>query len=123
MRPPGPNNTRPTIRTLNLESGMPLVRNAISHLDRELAPAKQNHCSVLKLIHGYGSSGVGGDIRIAVQKRLRELQDEGQIRACIFGEDWSTSDSQTWALLKTQPELKKDPDLGRSNRGITVVLL
>jgi hypothetical protein len=123
MRPPGPNNTRPTIRTLDLESGMPLVRDALAHLDRELAAAKQHHCTVLKLIHGYGSSGVGGDIRIAVQKRLRELQDEGQIRACIFGEDWSTSDSQTWALLKTQPELKKDPDLGRSNRGITVVLL
>jgi hypothetical protein len=32
---------------------------------------------MLKLIHG--------DIRIAVQKRLRALDDQGAIRGCIFG--------------------------------------
>ncbi len=42
---------------------------------------------MLKLIHGYGSTGVGGDIRIAVQKRLRELADNGQIRSLhLWGE-------------------------------------
>ena len=111
------------IRTVNLESGMPLVHDALTRLDRELAAAKQQSHRILKLIHGYGSSGVGGDIRIAVQKPLRELQEERKIRACIFGEDWSTSDSQTWELLKAQPELKADPDLGRVNRGMTIVLL
>lgn len=111
------------IRTINLERGMPLVQEALAQLDRELAIARQTHCFALKLIHGYGSSGVGGDLRIAVQKRLWELQKDGAIRARIFGEDWSTSDPQTWELLKLHPQLKRDPDLGRSNRGITVVLL
>jgi hypothetical protein len=111
------------IKIINLESGMPVVRDALARLERELAVARQDGVDVLKLIHGYGSSGAGGDIRIAVQKRLRECEQEGRIRACIFGEDWSTTDSQTWALLKTSPELKRDPDLGRANRGITVVLL
>jgi hypothetical protein len=111
------------IRTIDLERGMPLAREALAQLERELAIARQTHCFALKFIHGYGSSGVGGDLRIAVQKRLRELQNDGAIRACIFGEDWSTSDTQTWELLKLHPELKRDPDLGRSNRGITVVLL
>jgi len=111
------------IRTVDLESGKPLVRDALSGLNRELAAAKQQRCTILKVIHGYGSSGVGGDIRIAIQKRLRELQQQDQIRACIFGEDWSRSDSRTWELLKTRPELKRDADLGRANRGITMVLL
>lgn len=101
---------------------MPLVHEALSRLENELAAARRQH-SVLKLIHGYGSSGVGGDLRIAVQKRLRELQDDGQIRACIFGEDWTISDARAWELLKLHPELKRDSDLGRANRGITIVWL
>ncbi len=102
---------------------MPLVREALTRLDRELALARQQRCLLVKLIHGYGSSGVGGDIRIAIQKRLRELQDQGSLRACIFGEDWSASDMQTWTLLKGQPALKTDSDLGKRNLGITIVML
>jgi hypothetical protein len=78
---------------------------------------------ILKLIHGYGSTGAGGDIRIAVQKRLRELAEGGQIRSCIFGENWSKSDDEAWRLLQSHPDLKGDPDLGRRNRGITIVIL
>lgn len=112
-----------SIRTINLEGGMPLVREALEQLERELTRARQQHCGVFKIIHGYGSSGVGGEIRIAVQKRLRELLESGAIRGCIFGEDWSTADAQTWALLKSQPALKSDADLGRRNPGITIVVL
>ena len=75
------------------------------------------------MVHGYGSTGEGGDIRIAVQKRLLELTQNGQIRGCIFGENWSKSDDMAWKLLQSQPELKNDSDLGRCNRGITIVLL
>jgi len=75
------------------------------------------------VIHGYGSTGAGGDIRIAVQRRLQEHVEAGQIRACIFGEDWAKSNDQTWRLLQAQPELKSDPDLGKGNQGITIILL
>jgi len=102
---------------------MPLVPQALAALERELNSARQNGRTILKLIHGYGSSGVGGDIRIAVQKRLHELEHDHAIRGCIFGEDWAASDVRTWALLKSHPALKQDHDLGRCNRGITIVLL
>jgi hypothetical protein len=59
----------PPIRIVNLEEGMPLVHEALTKLERELALARQQRYSLMKLIHGYGSSGAGGDIRIAVQKR------------------------------------------------------
>lgn len=119
----GTSRRPPPIRIVNLEAGMPLVREALARLDRELALARQQRHTVVKLIHGYGSSGAGGEIRIAVQKRLRELQDQGAIQACIFGEDWSASDAHTWALLKSRPALKTDADLGKKNLGITIVLL
>ena len=102
---------------------MPSVSEALQRLDTELALARQQKQLVLKIIHGYGSRGVGGDIRIAVQKRLREMLEARQIRGCIFGEEWSKSRDEVWELLQARPELKSDPDLGRCNRGITIVLL
>jgi hypothetical protein len=111
------------IKIVNLKSDMPLVRDALQRLDRELSVAQKEKTTLMKLIHGYGSTGAGGDIRIAVQKRLLEMMQDGQIRACIFGENWSKSDDVAWKLLQSDPELKRDSDLGRRNRGITIVLL
>ena len=108
---------------MNLKPDLPSVHDALQRLNRELALARQEGILLMKIIHGYGSTGAGGDIRIAVQKHLRELADSGQIRGCIFGESWSKSDETTWRLLQTNPELKSDPDLGRRNQGITIVLL
>ena len=102
---------------------MPLVHQALQQLDRELAAARKQKQTLLKLIHGYGSSGAGGEIRIAVQKHLVEMASRGEIRGCIFGENWAKSDEQAWALIKLRSELKQDPDLGKRNRGITIVAL
>ena len=111
------------IKTVNLKFDMPEVGEALQRLERELGLARREKAALLKVIHGYGSSGTGGDIRIAVQKRLHEMAETGQIRGCIFGENWSKSDETTWRLLQAHAELKSDPDLGRRNQGITVVLL
>jgi hypothetical protein len=111
------------MKTANLKSDMPQVPEALQRLDRELALARNEKAKLLKLIHGYGSTGAGGDIRIAVQKRLLEMTQNGQIRGCIYGENWSTSDEGAWKLLQSHAELKSDADLGRRNRGITIVLL
>lgn len=102
---------------------MPSVHEALHRLDRDLALAHEERISLLKVIHGYGSTGAGGDIRIAVQKRLHQLAESGQIRGCIFGENWGKSDDATWRLLQARPDLKGDPDLGRRNQGITVILV
>jgi hypothetical protein len=102
---------------------MPSVQEALQRLEREIAVARRQKHSLLKVVHGYGSTGAGGDIRIAVQRRLHELAEGDQIRGCIFGENWSKSDEVTWRVLQTQSDLKSDLDLGRRNQGITVVLL
>ncbi|HMK31327.1 MAG TPA: hypothetical protein VK473_16710 [Terriglobales bacterium] len=113
----------PIMKTVNIELGMPSISEALVKMDRELAVARRQGYSLVKLIHGYGSSGAGGDIRIAAQSKLRELADQDKIRACIFGEDWSVSDRQTWTLLGKHPQLKQDSDLERRNKGITVVVV
>ncbi len=102
---------------------MPPVQEALQRLGRELALARQQGEALLKIVHGYGSTGSGGEIRIAVQKRLVQMEQNKEIRACIFGEHWAKSDERAWALLKARPDLKRDGHLGRKNLGITIVLL
>jgi hypothetical protein len=111
------------LKTVNLEEGFPSVEQARTRLRAELVSAQAARLKLLKLIHGYGSSGVGGDLRIALQATLRQMAAAHQIEDCIYGENWRIGDQRSWALLKRIPELKNDPDLGRSNRGITIIVL
>ena len=112
-----------TVKTVNIKDGFPDVEQARTRLHSEIEIAQRQGLRVLKIIHGYGSHGVGGELRIALQSTLRRLAHSGQIKDCIYGENWRQSDERSWELLKRTPELKNDPDLGRNNRGITIVLL
>jgi hypothetical protein len=112
-----------TIKSVMLKEGMPSVEQARTRLQSEIRTAQQGGVKVLKVIHGYGSSGVGGDLRIALQATLRQMAGTGEIRDCIYGEKWRTSDERSWELLKQMPELKADSDLGKGNKGITLVVL
>ena len=112
-----------SVHIANLEDGMPTVPQALARLAAELRAAQHQNIKLLKIIHGYGSSGAGGDLRIAIQATLRQMADCGNIRACIFGENWRRGDEEAWDLVKRFPSLKNDQDFGRGNRGITLVVL
>ena len=111
------------IKTVILKEGMPSVEQARARLHGEIQAAQQSGIKVLKAVHGYGSTGVGGDLRIALQATLRQMVTKREIRDCIYGENWRTSNERTWELLKRLPELKSDSDLGKGNKGITIILL
>jgi hypothetical protein len=111
------------LKTVNLEEGMPSIPQARARMASELQSARHSAISVLKIIHGYGSSGVGGELRIALQSTLRQMAQRGEIRACIYGENWRESDESAWELVKRIPTLKADRDFGKGNRGITIVVL
>src|SRR5215469_5408843 len=102
----------PTVKAVNLEDGCPTVAQASARLKSELEIARQSRLPVLKIIHGYGSSGVGGDLRIALQSMLRQMEARGEIRGCIYGEHWRKSDQRAWELVKRYPQLKDDRDFG-----------
>lgn len=111
------------IKIVNLEEDRPTVNRMRLRLDRALALARSEGTSILKLIHGYGSSGVGGALRLAVHSSLLRYRDSGLIRDFIDGEDFRVSNETTWGLLKRVPEMKQDRDLGRANMGITIVIM
>ncbi|MBZ5645976.1 MAG: hypothetical protein LAN37_01995 [Acidobacteriia bacterium] len=111
------------MKLVNLEDGMPTVERAQLLLEHELRTSREQGYKAVKIIHGYGSSGVGGGLRTGLQATLRCAAQNGDIAAVIYGEDWRVSDETTWEMLKRYPEWKKDPDLGRGNKGISIVFL
>jgi hypothetical protein len=108
---------------INLEEGRPTVNVGLLRLDHALAEAHADRVPLLKLIHGYGSSGVGGDLREQVWKALDILQRSGRIAAFIPGEDFRESNAASWELVKRNKAIRNDRDFGRGNRGITIVVL
>lgn len=111
------------IKIVNLEDGMPKVEQARLRMHHELQTARKQGYAAVKLIHGYGSSGVGGALRIELQKELERQAKSASIQCFIAGENWRISDEVTWELLKRFPEWKQDSDLGKNNKGISIVQL
>jgi len=110
-------------KIVNLEEGMPTVREALLRLERALSLARSERVGLVKLIHGYGSKGVGGRLREEVQSELMRLKRNGQIRDYIPGEDFRASNAESWALVQKHRPLRDDHDFNRGNRGITLVVL
>ena len=108
---------------IHIEYGMPTVDVAMPLLNERLRSLKKSGVKAVKIIHGYGSTGKGGRLRKATQTLLDELKKSGSIKEFIGGEQWSKFEVRTLALIDRMPQLYKDQDLERSNRGITVVFL
>jgi len=111
------------LRIINLESGLPTGDEAVKRLSEAIEAAKRDGVRALKVIHGYGSSGVGGVLRQRVQKSLANRRNQGKIRACVFGENWNSFEKVARDVLDQCPALRRDADLNRNNVGITIVLL
>ena len=108
---------------INIEYGMPTLDVAMPLLTERLRALKKTGVKAVKIIHGYGSSGKGGRLRKATLNLLEELKTSGSIKEFIGGEQWSKFELRTLTLIDRMPQLYRDQDLERSNRGITVVFL
>ncbi len=110
-------------RQINLERGRPLVQQALDRLESELATSRGLGCKVLTLIHGYGSSGIGGAIKVAVHRQLHFLEHQGRIKNIIPGERFEGRSGRGRQQLRPFPFLAGHRDLNRANPGITLVIL
>lgn len=108
-------------RVVNLEQGMPIVRDALQRLASELETASRTGCKALVLIHGYGSSGKGGAIKDAVRKQLQFCMDQKTLRQVLPGEECGKRSGQARQLMKRFPLL--DEFVQRPNPGITLVII
>lgn len=100
---------------------MPSVADALSALDLRLQTCRASGVRILRVVHGWGSTGHGGAIAVAVRNQLRGLQSRGRIRSFIAGEDYSEFTDAGRAILERHPSLRAGFATDRLNRGITLV--
>jgi len=111
----------PAIQVFNVKSDMPSLDEARRRVIAEMRRAKQAGVRVLKIIHGYGSSGVGGTLNIGLRKSFKLRKKEAAIRDYVPGEEFNVFNRTVLAMLEEVPELKGDADLSMANEGMTVV--
>jgi len=110
-------------RTFNVEAGLPSLDEARRLVIAEIKRAKGDRLRVLKVIHGYGSSGKGGALCIGLRKSFGLRKKDGVIKDFVAGEDFNIFNETVLALLEAVPELRGDPDLGAINEGVTILWL
>ncbi|MCI0535812.1 MAG: Smr/MutS family protein [Verrucomicrobiales bacterium] len=109
------------MRVINLEAGHPDLDTARRRLLAEIDDARKQGVPVLKVIHGWGSSGVGGALCVGIRKSLRLRVKEGKALTIITGERFSSDTNEGRDLLERHPRLRNDRDFNRANPGITLV--
>ena len=106
-----------------MEAGLPTLDEARRLGIDEIRRAKGAGADVLKVIHGYGSSGKGGALCVGLRKSFGLRKKEGVIRDFVAGEDFTIFNDTVLAMLEAVPGLRGDPDLGVTNEGVTILWL
>ncbi|MBQ9792778.1 MAG: hypothetical protein IJW32_03445 [Clostridia bacterium] len=100
------------------------VDEALSKVEMELETlAISKETKVLKVIHGYGSRGVGGKIKKELNILLKRYLKQGKILDYIQNEMFTTQNAKYQHFTKLYPELILDSDLQNQNPGITLIFL
>lgn len=108
------------VKEINLEYGNPTVDVAVRNMVNQLGTCKGQGYKAVILIHGYGSSGVGGGIKVGVRIKLREAALSGIVRTFCGGEQWYERKQELLNICQPLTEYSRKIE---GNQGVTVVLL
>lgn len=108
------------VREINLEYGSPTVDAAVRNMVNQLVTCKGQGCRAVILVHGYGSSGIGGGIKTAVRNKLREPSMSGIVRTFCGGERWFEKKKELVDACRPLSDYQRRID---GNPGVTVVIL
>lgn len=107
----------------NIEKYMPTVYQAEMLVKNHIEMYRKKGIKVFKIIHGYGSTGKGGALRIGIRKYLEQLKRANIISDYVPGEDWSAFSETTRKVLDLDDTYRKDCDLGKMNQGVTIIVI
>lgn len=96
---------------------------ARAQLLNEIDACKLGGFKVLKVIHGYGSHGVGGAIKKELMVELNKLKKQKQILDYIPCEKWTQANPIRKTAIELSSELLNDSDLMYLNPGVTIILI
>lgn len=108
---------------VNIKENSPTVEEAMANFLIALENAKMQNVKVMKVIHGYGSNGVGGAILRNLKTLLPSLRRKKQIKDYFSGATFSIANEKVYNLILKVPDLALDEDLSHQNIGVTFVVL
>lgn len=112
------------IYVLNVENSKLTVSEALAQIEAEVDALKLlNAPCVLKIIHGYGSSGNGGEIKKSLPQFLHTLKSRAKICDYTANSKFSPLSAKYKKYTKIFPALVLDSDLKNLNPGITLVFI
>lgn len=109
-------------KSYNAKEGSPTVELALANIEIEIERCQKEGVKVLKIIHGYGSHGTGGEIKRNLSRWLVLKKKQGFIKDFVKGEEWPTS-QKAEKIKQYCPEVLGDMELYFINPGLTVVVL
>lgn len=108
------------MKTYNIKENMPSFELALNRVNVIIKYEKDK---AIKLIHGYGSHGVGGKIKEALHQYLEQLVNKKKIKAYIPGEAFGYLLGFDQVIKTYQNFLQTDSDYKKANEGITYIIL
>ena len=108
---------------VNIKENSPTVEEAIANFLIALENAQMQNIKVLKVIHGYGSHGVGGAILKNLKTLLPALKRKKQIKDYFSGATFNLANQKVFDLITKVPDLALDEDLSTQNIGVTFIVL
>jgi dsDNA-specific endonuclease/ATPase MutS2 len=108
----------------DLELGAPLVEEAIAKFEKYLEVASNAGFKTMLVIHGYGSSGKGGEIRKTLRDNLEHNFYSDRVIDYYLGENLKEGNAAYSELIKRRPSLQKQKtQFKNGNAGVTLLLL
>ncbi len=109
--------------TIDIKSEQQTVAEAIAQFLVEAESYKKGGYKVMKVIHGYGSHGVGGAIKNAFLKRCEDLKRRNKIEDYVCCDAWTPKNTVRKIAINYCPDLLADRGLYLLNPGCSIVIL
>lgn len=109
--------------TIDIKSEQQTVRQAIAQFLVEVDACRIGGYKVIKVIHGYGSHGVGGAIKREFLKECQNLKNRGKIYDFVCCDNWTEHNVVRKIAINYCPDLLADRELYLLNPGCTIVII
>ena len=109
--------------TIDIKSEQQSVKEAIAQFLVEMEAYQKGGFKVMKVIHGYGSHGVGGAIRTAFLKECQNLKNRGKIYDFTCCDKWIDKNPVKKIAINYCTDLLADSELYRINPGCSIIIL
>ena len=109
--------------TIDIKSNKQTVNQAMAEFLVEVDAYKKGGFKVMKVIHGYGSHGIGGAIRNAFLKKCEELKKKNIIEDYICCDKWTEKNVVRKIAVNYCSDLLADSELYHPNPGCSIVII